>query len=274
MQTNEGKGIFNATGANIYFELKGNGESLLLLHAGIADSRMWDNEFNLLSERYRVVRIDLPRFGSSEFTGENYSYSNIINEILTYLNIHRTHILAASFGGKIAIDFYLENPEKCLSLALLSPALSGWNGSLFLQEYENEEEKLLTEGKINETAKFNYKTWIQRNRAPELISPDVKKLVVDMQIKFLTKLEQDYSCYEIEAEDNILQIKNIKVPVLIINGEYDIQDFHDISELMSKEIPYVKNSIIPETAHLANLESPKQFFKLVSEFFADNSNNS
>lgn len=274
MKTNGSKAIFNATGANIYYELKGHGEHILLLHAGIADSRMWDNEFNLLSERYQVVRIDLPGFGSSEFTGENYSYSSIINEILKHLSINCTHILAASFGGKIAIDFYLENPDKCLSLALLSPALSGWNDSLFLQQYEEEEEKLLTAGKIKETAHFNYKTWIQRNRAPELINPDVKQLVIDMQIKFLTKPEQDYACYEIEAEDNILQIKNIQVPVLIINGEYDVQDFHDISRLMSKEIPYVKNSIIPETAHLANLESPKPFFKLVSEFFADNSNNS
>lgn len=273
MKTNDSKGIFNATGANIYYELKGNGENLLLLHAGISDSLMWDKEFNLLSESYRVVRIDLPGFGSSEFTGGNYSYSNIINEILTHLDINRTHILAASFGGKIAIDFYLENSEKCQSLALLSPALGGWKDSLFLQEYEEEEEKLLKEGKIEEIAQFNYKTWIQRNRAPELINPDVKQLIVAMQIKLLTKPEPDYSCYEIEAENNILQIKNIQVSVLIINGEYDVQDFHDISELMSNEIHHVKNCTIPKTAHLANMESPKQFFKLISEFFADNSNN-
>ncbi|MFD3220578.1 alpha/beta fold hydrolase [Staphylococcus saprophyticus] len=274
MQTNETKGIFNATGANIYFESKGNGENILLLHAGITDSRMWDNEFHLLSEKYRVVRLDLPGFGLSDFTGGNYSYSNIINEILTHLDINHTHILAASFGGKIAIDFYLDHSEKCLSLALLSPALGGWEDSSFLQEYEEEEEKLLQEGKIEEIALFNYKTWILRNRSPELINTDVKQLVVDMQTEFLTKPELDYSCEEIETKDNILQIKNIQVPVLIINGEYDVQDFQDISELMSNEIPHIKNCTIPKAAHLANMESPKQFFKLISEFFADNSNNS
>ncbi|GGI03088.1 MULTISPECIES: alpha/beta fold hydrolase [Mammaliicoccus] len=269
MQTNEVKGMFNATGANIYFESKGNGENILLLHAGIADSRMWDNKFHLLSEKYRVVRLDLPGFGLSDFTGGNYSYSNIINEILTHLDINHTHILAASFDGKIAIDFYLDHSEKCLSLALLSPALGGWQDSSFLQDYEEEEEKLLREGKIEETALFNYKTWILRNRSPELINTDVKQLVVDMQMEFLTKPESDYSCEEVETKDNILQIKNIQIPVLIINGKYDIQDFHDISELMSKELPYVKKIIIPDTAHLANLESPNHFFKLISEFFSD-----
>ncbi|SFL37584.1 Pimeloyl-ACP methyl ester carboxylesterase [Gracilibacillus orientalis] len=274
MQTNEVKGILNATGANIYFHSKGTGENLLLLHAGIADSRMWDKEFHLLSEKYRVVRLDLPGYGSSDFTGVNYSYSNIINELLTHLDINHTHILAASFGGKIAIDFYLENPEKCLSLALLSPALSGWEDSSYLQEYEEGEEKLLQEGKIEETAQFNYETWILRNRDPELINSDVKQLVIDMQIKSLTKPEPDHPCEEIETEDNILQIKDIRVPVLIINGKYDVQDFHDISELMSKELPSVKRITIPDAAHLANLESPELFFKMISEFFFDNSKNS
>ncbi len=156
----------------------------------------------------------------------------------------------------------------------MSPALGGWEDSSFLQEYEEEEEKLLQEGKIEEIALFNYKTWILRNRSPELINTDVKQLVVDMQTEFLTKPELDYSCEEIETKDNILQIKNIQVPVLIINGEYDVQDFQDISELMSNEIPHIKNCTIPKAAHLANMESPKQFFKLISEFFADNSNNS
>ncbi|RIN10354.1 alpha/beta fold hydrolase [Staphylococcus sp. KG4-3] len=273
MHTNELKGIFNATGANIYFESKGNGENLLLIHAGIADSSMWDKEFQLLSEKYRVVRFDLPGFGLSDFTEGNYSYNKIINELLTYLDIKHTHILAASFGGKIAIDFYLENSEKCLSLALLSPALGGWNNSTFLQKYEEKEERLLKEGKIEETAQFNYITWIQRNRAPELMNPDVKKLVIAMQIKILTKPEPDFSYEEIETGENILQIKNIQIPVLIINGKCDVPDFLDISELMIKEIPNVKNIQIPNTAHLANLESPRIFFKLISEFFANNSNN-
>lgn len=272
MQTNEVNGIFKATGANIYFETKGEGESILFLHAGIADSRMWDNEFHLLSEKYHVIRLDLPGFGLSDLAGGKYSYSNIINEILVHLGVNHIHIVAASFGGKIAIDFYLEYSEKCLSLALMSPALGGWKDSNFLQQYEAEEEKLLQEGKIEETSQFNYKTWILRNRAPELIEPYVKHLILDMQMNSLTKAEPEYVCKEIETKDNISQIKNIQIPVLIINGDYDVEDFHDIAELMYKEIANVKKHVIFDAAHLANLESPEYFLQLVSEFLSDNSN--
>ncbi|WP_239733745.1 alpha/beta hydrolase [Mammaliicoccus sp. M-M49] len=274
MHSNKLKGIFNATGANIYYESKGNGENLLLIHAGIVDSRMWDNEFNLLSEKYRVVRFDLPGFGLSDFTEGSYNYNLIINELLIHLDIHHTHILAASFGGKIALDFYLENPAKCLSLALLSPAISGWNASTFLQNYEEKEERLIDEGKIEETPQYNYATWIQRNRSSEIINPDVKQLIMDMQRKILTKGEPNVSSEEIEVEDNISQLNNIEIPVLIVNGQCDVPDFLEIAEVMIKEIPNVKNIIIPNTAHLANLESPELFLKIISEFFAENTNKS
>ncbi|PTJ53954.1 alpha/beta hydrolase, partial [Mammaliicoccus sciuri] len=46
------------------------------------------------------------------------------------------------------------------------------------------------------------------------------------------------------------------------------------AEVMIKEIPNVKNIIIPNTAHLANLESPELFLKIISEFFAENTNKS
>ncbi|MDT3918858.1 alpha/beta hydrolase, partial [Staphylococcus saprophyticus] len=71
---------------------------------------------------------------------------------------------------------------------------------------------------------------------------------------------------------HILQLKNIRIPVLIINGEYDVEDFHDISEVMIKEIPYVKKITMPNIAHLANLESPKEFLNLIPDFFLDNAN--
>ena len=260
------KGIFKATGANIYFETKGTGEGLLLLHAGIADSRMWNQEFHLLAKDFRVVRLDLPGYGLSEFSGGSFSYNNIINELLNHLNINSVHILGASFGGKIVIDFYLDNPEKCLSLALLSPAVGGWEDSLYLQQYEMEEERLLEEGKIEETAIHNYNTWILGERNPNSIDPKIKDLVIDMQMKSLTKTEPDSPCEEIEAEDSISKIKNIKIPLVIINGTHDVQDFHDISDLICKEIPSAKRITIPNAAHLANLESPELFTEIISDF--------
>ncbi|WP_100013175.1 alpha/beta fold hydrolase [Lentibacillus sediminis] len=267
MNLNKSTGIVKTAGADIYYEMKGAGENVLLIHAGIADSRMWDNEFNLLAENFHVIRFDLPGFGQSDFTGGKFSYNNMINELMDQLNISEVHILAASFGGKLAIDFCLDNPEKCQSLALLSPALGGWEDSLYLQQYEAEEERLLEEGETEEAAILNFNTWIVAGRTTESIESKVKDLVIDMQMKALTKLEPASSVEEIDPEDSIYRIGDIKIPVVIIIGGHDVQDFHDISNLICKKIPTARKVTIPNAAHLANLEFPELFSRIILEFF-------
>lgn len=270
MNKHELKGVFKATGANIYFETKGVGENLLMLHAGIADSRMWDQEFHLLSKDFRVVRLDLPGYGFSEFTGGSFSYNQMINELLSHMDMDNIHILAASFGGKLAIDYYIDNPTRCLSLALSSPAVGGWDDSLYLQQYEVEEERLLEEGKIEAAVLLNYDTWIVGEREHHTINPKVKELVIDMQMKSLTKPDSVFPYEEVEAEDNITRMKDIKIPVVVINGIHDVQDFHEIADLICREIPSAKRVTIPNAAHLANLESSDLFNEVISDFFWKN----
>ena len=59
-------GFFGPEGARLYYEVAGEGEPLLLLHAGVTDSRMWDEQFASFARHYRVIRYDLRGFGRSE----------------------------------------------------------------------------------------------------------------------------------------------------------------------------------------------------------------
>lgn len=264
------EGIFNTTGADIYYETKGAGQNILLLHAGISDSRMWDHEFHKLAENFRVTRIDLPGFGGSDFTGGKYSYTNIIKALLHHLGIDEVNILAASFGGKIAIDFALENPDGLMKMALLSPAAGGWEESRYLQEYEAEEERLYEAGKIEEAAELNYNTWILGDRHPDAVDATIKDLVLDMQMEALNKPESDASVEEIEPQDAIKNFEYLNMPILIINGTHDVQDFLKIGDLIYTEAPSAERIKISDTAHLANLEKPEYFMKIVSDFFYKN----
>jgi pimeloyl-ACP methyl ester carboxylesterase len=49
-------GFAEVNGASLYYDVAGNGEPLVLVHAGIADRRRWDGQFEAFAERYRVVR--------------------------------------------------------------------------------------------------------------------------------------------------------------------------------------------------------------------------
>src|SRR5690606_11396205 len=59
------RGYAEVNGARLYYEVAGSGPALVLIHAGIADCRMWDEQFAALAARYRVVRYDQRGYGQS-----------------------------------------------------------------------------------------------------------------------------------------------------------------------------------------------------------------
>lgn len=266
------KGYIKTKGVNMYFESKGTGESILFIHAGIADCRMWEREYQTLAKYYHVIRLDLPGFGLSSFTGGVFSFTDAIEELFKHLNVNNVHIVAASFGGKIAMDYILKNEEKCLSTVLISPALSGWEESQYLQDYEAEEMRLYENGLLEEVALLNYKTWILRKRSQESIDSNIKDLVMDMQLRALSKPEPDIEPEEIEEEVQINRLMNIKIPVTIVSGEEDVPDFLHISELLINEIHNSRRVLIPGTSHLPNLEVPEVFEKILLEALRNQSN--
>ena len=58
-------GFVDIDGAQLWHEISGSGPPLVLLHAGIADSRMWDDQMAPFSARHRVLRYDLRGYGQS-----------------------------------------------------------------------------------------------------------------------------------------------------------------------------------------------------------------
>ena len=59
-------GFVEANGARLYYETAGTGHPFVFVHAGIADSRMWDDQFQQFADRYHVVRYDARGFGRSD----------------------------------------------------------------------------------------------------------------------------------------------------------------------------------------------------------------
>lgn len=260
--------FLNVSGATIYFESKGSGPHLLLIHAGIADSRMWDYEFHSLAQQFQVTRFDLPGFGRSSFTGGAFSYAMIINELLDHLTIKHTHIFAASFGGKIALEFVTENPRRCLRIALEASAIDEWDFSEELQQYDEKEEQLLTLKHFEQAAELNYQTWILRGRSPKLLDSSIRDLVLDMQMVSFAQPEPVLPAEELPtAQPLSATLDQLTLPVLIIIGDNDVDDFKNISAFLQQRIAYAKTVVIPNVAHLANLESPKLVEQLIVPFF-------
>ncbi len=65
MPEGRNRGFAEVNGARLYHETVGEGEPLVLVHAGIADGRMWDGQLGAFARRYRVIRHGMRGFGRS-----------------------------------------------------------------------------------------------------------------------------------------------------------------------------------------------------------------
>ncbi|EUJ33365.1 alpha/beta hydrolase fold protein [Listeria floridensis FSL S10-1187] len=252
----------NTGNAEIYLESAGSGEAVIFLHAGVADHRMWRKEWEVLKENHQVINLDLPGFGKSKFLTKDFSYIEMLESILEYFKLARVSFVAASYGGKIALQFFCARPNLVNKLVLISPAASGLAESPRLIEFEEAEEKLLEAGKLEDAALLNAHVWASN------ADQTVQDLIYDMQLEAF-QVEIDLDVTEKDAVENLLALyQNQTAPVLLINGADDLPDFLEIAEHLAGKTEQVERIILPNTAHLPNLEQPDQIASRISKFLS------
>jgi len=120
-------GYLDVAGGRLYYEVAGAGHPLVLLHADVADCRMWDEQFADFARQYRVVRLDKRGFGKTTTTATTFSYRQDVLDLLMHLGIERTAILGLSNGGGLALDFTLDHPERVDALIVVAGGIGGFD---------------------------------------------------------------------------------------------------------------------------------------------------
>ena len=106
-------GFVSNDNAKIYYETAGTGMPLVMIHAGVADSRQWNNEFAHFSQRNQVIRYDMRGYGKSEPVDGEFSHLSDLVALLDAVNIREPFVLlGCSMGGGLAMDFALTYPSK------------------------------------------------------------------------------------------------------------------------------------------------------------------
>jgi len=118
-------GFADVNGTRLYYEVAGTGHPVVLIHAGIADHHMWDKQFALFAQQYRVIRYDLRGLGQSAMPPGPYRHARDLYGLLQYLGIVQAHVIGVSIGGMTAIDFTLEHPEMVTALIAVAAGISG-----------------------------------------------------------------------------------------------------------------------------------------------------
>ncbi len=249
-----------------YFEMAGEGHPLILVHAGITDRRMWDDQFHAFAQYYRVIRYDRRGFGDTESVAESYSHHQDLYDLLKFLDIERTFLVGCSQGGKTIIDFTLENPEKTGALILVASALSGFTFTEQMSRQWQELELADEAGDIERINELEMQIWVDGpHRTPEQVGRKVRERVREMNYIALAKSVDASGEQQLEPTA-VNRLGEIHVPTLIIIGDLDTPKTLAAADFLAKHITGARKVIMSGTAHLPNMEQHEEFNQYVLSF--------
>lgn len=259
-------GFVEVNNTKFHYEMDGTGIPLVLVHAGITDCRMWNDQFPVFAKKYQTVRYDRRGFGKTPMVAGDFSLHNDLYEVLKALGIAQAVLVGCSQGGKTVTNFTLEHPEMTKALILVGSALGGFvfNGEPASQEEELE--KAEQAGDLDRVNELEIQIWVDGpERTPDQVNPKVRKLALDMN-RIALENPQDLG-NEIPLEPAAVhRLGEIKVPTLVIYGDIDAPYIPAASEFLAKNIPSAKKVIMNGVAHLPNMEKSEEFNQHVLSF--------
>ncbi len=258
--------------ARIYYEVAGEGQPFVMIHAGVADSRQWNNEFEWFSKHYRVLRYDLRGYGKSEPVEGEFRHLDDLLALLDHVGMTSPLVLmGCSMGGGLAMDFALEFPERVHALILTGSAPSGLKLDVPPPPKYGEAVKADEAGDWDLLCELEVQIWFDgAGRAPDQVDPAARRLAYDMnrialshEARGLGKRLPDVS---IPAAQ---RLEALQPPLLVIVGVHDTPYILAASDWMLEKLPSARKVLIQDAAHLANLDHPGQFRGIVEAFLAD-----
>ncbi|MHA1984154.1 MAG: alpha/beta fold hydrolase [Candidatus Hodarchaeales archaeon] len=271
--TDSQTGFAEVNNVKIYYELIGSGTPLVFIHAGVADSQMWEDQVKFYSSKFQVLTYDMRGFGKTKPREGSFNHSHDLYELLNYLNIQKTHLVGCSKGGGTAMDFTLEHPDMVYSLTMVS---SGPNG----YKYPFESDKIpgwdecvtaFNNGDLEKTAELEAQMWVvgryrKRNEVDQKIFDMIKDAdLIALKNEVTVKMEE--KLIDPPAPEHLKDIKN---PTLFVYGELDDPNLVKANKLLINEMR-AKCYEIKGVAHFPNIEKPNEFNSLLHEFLRKNS---
>ena len=160
------------------------GTTVVLLHAGVADRRMWEPQWTSLTGEHDVVRLDLRGFGGSVARPEEpFAHHEDVAQTLSSLGVDRAHLVGCSLGAGVAVEVALARPQLVASLLLATPG-----GSLIaamtaeLRRFVDAENEAMRRGDVDAAVAANLDWWVDGpHRAADEERSEVRALVAVMQ---------------------------------------------------------------------------------------------
>ena len=256
-------------GARIHYERTGEGLPLFLLHAGVADHRMWELQVAPFAKYFDVVRPDLRGFGQSELPAVRWSPVDDLLALMNTLHEKPAHLVGCSMGAQIAIDFVLQHGERISKLVLVGPGIGGAEFGPKYPELWTEVEAADKAGDMDAVNAAEMRIWLDGPRRPQgYVKEPLRSLFLDMNGSNF-KNDWDSAPMEKIEPPAIGRLHEITAPTLVVYGDADAPPIFDAVDALMDEVPQARKAVIHDAAHLPNLEHPDEFNRIVLEFLLE-----
>ncbi|MGW1621213.1 alpha/beta fold hydrolase [Streptomyces sp. NPDC002172] len=251
---------------HLSYVVDGDGPPVVLVHAGVADHRMWDAVVPALSARHTVVRYDLRGFGESAPPTGPFDETDDLRRLLDHLGLERVRLVGASWGGRVAVEFTLAQPDRVHSLALFAPPWPGYDWSAEMVAYDEAETAALAAGDLDTAVQVNLDMWL---RGPARGWHDVAAGLADeLRGPLRTSLVNQDVVGRHSQGTTAGDITAVSVPTLVGIGGLDTADFRDIARRYAAGIPDATLIEFAAAGHLVALDTPLELTAALGPFLA------
>jgi pimeloyl-ACP methyl ester carboxylesterase len=247
---------------DLHYEVQGQGEPIVLLHGGGADSRAWQFVAPQLAKNYQVITFDGRGAGKSPPLLEPANFVEDLKNLLDYFNIKQTTLVGHSMGGQIATDFALAYPNRVSKLVLIAPALSGSQPSPDVEEWFERVRKAAPDAeKMTQLA-------LDHPVHNVVMSSLQQELVVAMT-KHNIERSFEWKTFEMlwAQPPTIERLGEIQTKTLFIIGTEDMKDNLHTAKLF-KQLPNIRFAWIDGADHTPILTHPDEVSSLILNFLS------
>jgi len=263
-------GLVPLNGVQLYYETAGGGTPFLMLHAGVADHRQWNNEFPYLAQRYRALRYDMRGYGRSQPVAGEFSHMADLLALMDMLGLTEPAILmGCSMGGQLAMDLAITHPERVKGLIMVGSGPKGLELDVPDPALAEAAEEAYKAGDLDRVAELETRIWFDgEGRAPEQVDPAMRALAYEMNRNALGFGEPGKRLPDssLPAAEHLAEIK---IAVLVIVGEHDTPFIRAAADYMTERIHRVRKHVMRDAAHLANMDHPDEFRVVVDTYLKE-----
>ncbi len=262
--------LVQAGDINVYYEMHGHGEPLLLIMSMGRDLSGWDPQMADLSSRYQVITFDNRGSGRTDAPDMFYTIAMMADDtvaLMEALGIQKAHVLGKSMGGYIAEELAIRHPERVSSLMLAATSIGPYVA-----------ETPILESWVREKAPtMNRRTFFQL-MLPYIFTDrtfedaDNVRMAVEMiatrpQATSPQAMKRQFiACAEHSARG---RTGHVEAPILVLAGSEDLFIPFSLSEELAAVFPNGRLVVLEGGGHELNVDVPEMFNRAVLGFLAE-----